>query len=452
MKKYYIATYGCQMNYSDTERLKTLLESYDFKESKKRESADFIIFNSCSVRQKAEDRVYGEMVNMAELKKKKKDLLIGLTGCMVRKGKEHKIEGAINQLDIAFRPEDMGELDKRIKKLRPKWKIQGDDIDGYFAIAPKTTNKYQVFVPIMTGCDKFCTYCVVPYSRGREKSRSFGEVLAECKKLVEAGAKEITLLGQTVNSYGLSFEDTKSGIFEKYKDKKLTPFAKLLIEINKLHKKGLRNLRFTSSHPKDFTGGLIKTLAKLKTICPYIHLPVQSGSNSCLRRMNRPYTREKYIEIIKKIRKAIPDCAISTDIIVGFCGETEEEFLDTCALYEEIGFDMAYLAKYSPRKGTFAEKKLKDDVPRKIKVERWHRLNEILKKWCLKRNEQLIGKTVEVLIEKQTAKELIGRSREYKEVHVCEFGKKKKWIGKIVKVKIENVREWELYGDLRMRL
>lgn len=430
--KYHIVTYGCQMNYSDTERLKTLLESYGFKESKKRESADFIIFNSCSVRQKAEDRVYGEMVNMESLRKKKKNLLIGLTGCMVRKNKERKTEKAIKQLDIAFRPEDMGKLGEQIRKLRPKWKLTPTDLDGYFEIAPKTNSKHQVFVPIMTGCDKFCAYCVVPYSRGREKSRSFDEIIAECEKLVTAGAKEITLLGQTVNSYSAAKADS---------------FTKLLREIDKLHSKGLNRLRFTSAHPKDFTDELIETLAKLKTICPYIHLPVQSGSNSCLRRMNRPYTREKYISIIKKIREAIPNCAMTTDIIVGFCGETEEEFLDTCALYEEIGFDMAYLAKYSPRKGTFAEKKLKDDVPKKIKTERWHRLNEILKKWCLARNQQYIGKTVEALIEKQTAKELIGRSREFKEVHIYEFDKQKKWVGKIIKVKVKSAREWEIYGN-----
>ena len=425
--KYYIETYGCQMNYSDTERLKTLLESYGFKESKKREAAGFIIFNSCSVRQKAADRVYGEMVNMAELRKKKKDLLVGLTGCMVHKGKEQKMEKATYELDIAFRPEDMCHLAGRIRELRPKWRLCETDLDGYFEIAPKTSNKYQVSVPIMTGCDKFCTYCIVPYARGREKSRPLNGIVAECKKLVKAGAKEITLLGQTVNSY--------------------STFVKLLCEIDKLHSKGLNRLRFMSAHPKDFSDDLIKTLSRLKTICPYIHLPVQSGSNSCLRRMNRPYTREKYIEIIKKIRKAIPNCAISTDIIVGFCGETEKEFKDSCALYEELHFDMAYLSQYSTRKGTFAAKKLKDDVPKKIKAERWHYLNQVLKKHSLACNKKYIGQTVEVLIEKQTAKELIGRSREYKEVHIREFDKKKKWIGEIIKVKVENVREWELYGD-----
>lgn len=431
------------MNYSDSERLVTLLEAYGFEKSDSETDADLVVFNSCSVRQKAENRVHGAIANLKKARKKDGNLLIALTGCMVKAGKEEKIEKRIKHLDIAFRPEDMGDLGDRIKEMRPDWKMVEDEgsLGKYFEIHPQVANKYQVFVPIMTGCDKFCTYCIVPYSRGREKSRDWDEIISECTHLVENGAKEITLLGQTVDSYGLSNLDKKSGKFEG------KTFPKLLRELDKLSEKGLTRLRFTSPHPKDFSQELIDTIAELETLCPYIHLPVQSGSNSCLRRMNRPYTREKYIDIIERIRKAIPECAISTDIIVGFCGETEEEFQDSCDLYNQLGFDMAYIAKYSTRKGTFADKKLDDDVPYEVKTERWCKLNEILKKNSLKTSKVFEDKTVEVLIEQQ-GDELMGRSREFKDVRITDFDKSKDWIGEVVNVKINKARTWLLQGEI----
>ena len=450
------------MNYSDSERLRTLLEAWGFICAKSMEKADLIVFNSCSVKQKAEDKVYGQIANTRILRKKNPEIVTVLMGCMVQKGrkftkeffseKQLNLEGRRSKtpsalVDIACKTDDMGSLYNRLRVLRPKWKLKKFDskgsIENYFEINPKLTSDFQAFVPIMTGCDKFCTYCIVPYSRGREKSRPFEEVVAECRKLVDGGVKEITLLGQTVDSYGRA----KAKRTPSSSDDEI-PFTKLLRELDKLHVAGLTRLRFTSPHPKDFSDDLIKAIATLKTTCPYIHLPVQSGSNSCLRRMNRPYTREKYISIIKRIRAAIPNCAISTDIIVGFCGETEKEFEDTCAMYEEIGFDMAYLSRYSPRKGTYAAKKMKDNVTGAIKARRWHKLNAILKKYALKNNERFVGREVEVLIEKQTKDELVGRSKEFKEVHVEKFLKSKKWTGKVVNVKITRVREWELYGFL----
>ncbi|OGJ47038.1 tRNA (N6-isopentenyl adenosine(37)-C2)-methylthiotransferase MiaB [Candidatus Peregrinibacteria bacterium RIFOXYB12_FULL_41_12] len=443
--RYLIQTFGCQMNYSDSERLTTLLDAWGFSPVKTMQSADLIVFNSCSVKQKAEDKVYGQIANTRAIRKKNPKLITVLIGCMVQKGRRFKV-------DIACKTEEMGGLYDRITELRPEWKLKDfnakGSLENYFEINPKLTTPSQAFVPIMTGCDKFCTYCIVPYSRGREKSRTFDSVIDECKKLVENGVKEITLIGQTVDSYGLSLSDKKSGKFKKYTDGISTPFSKLLREIDKLHAKGLNRLRFTSPHPKDFSDDLIEAIAELKTTCPYIHLPVQSGSNSCLRRMNRPYTREKYISIINHIRAAIPDCAITTDLIVGFCGETEEEFEDTCKMYKEVGFDMAYLSRYSPRKGTFAAEKMKDNVPAAVKAKRWHKLNLILKKYALKANKRFAGLEVEVLIEKQNEKELIGRSREYKEVHIKKFKKNKNWIGEVLNVKIKKVREWELEGEI----
>lgn len=430
-----IQTFGCQMNYSDSERLRTLLDEWGFSCAKSMEKADLIIFNSCSVKQKAEDKVYGQIAKTRMIRKKKPRLITVLIGCMVQKGRRFKV-------DIACKTEEMGSLYEKIRALRPEWKLKDFDQGGighYFEINPKLTNDFQAFVPIMTGCDKFCTYCIVPYSRGREKSRPFKEVVAECRKLIEGGVKEITLLGQTVNSY--------NGAGAKRTPSSTTPFRDLLREIDKLHAVGLNRLRFTSPHPKDFSADLIEAIATLKTTCPYIHLPVQSGSNSCLRRMNRPYTREKYLAIIKRIRAAMPDCAVTTDLIVGFCGETEEEFEDTCKMYEEAGFDMAFLARYSPRRGTYAAEKMKDNITSAIKAKRWHKLNSILKKYALKNNERFVGKMVEVLIESQES-ELVGRSREFKEVHIKKFNKKKNWIGKIVKIKIDKAREWELYGDI----
>ena len=403
------------MNYSDTERLESVLESLGFDQASK-EDADLVIFNSCSIRQKAEDRVYGDMRN---LRRERPNVLIGLAGCMVKPGKEEKIVKKMKNLDMAFRPEDMGDLGEKIQALRPKWNLSVDEgsLGKYFEIHPKVSSKFQVFVPIQTGCNKFCTYCIVPYARGREKYRDFDEVVDECKLLVSSGAKEITLLGQTVDSY--------------------ENFPQLLEEIDKIE--GLNRLRFSSPHPSDFSQELIETLARLKTTCPYIHLPVQSGSNACLRRMNRPYTREKYLDIIRRIRKAIPDCAISTDIIVGFCGETEEEFQESYSLFEEIGFDMVYISRYSTRKGTYADRKLKDDIPYALKAERWHKLNDLLKKTAKKANEKYVGREVEVLVEREG----MGRSREYKEVHFT-GGE----VGEIVHVKVTGAKEWLLEGEI----
>lgn len=432
------------MNYSDTERIKTVLEKLGMQELKSEKDSDVIIYNTCSVRQKAEDRVYGEMVNIMRLKKKNKSLLFGLTGCMIRKTSTKKsnerdpLFTRITGLDFVFKIEDLGRLGNVLNELSKKFQPEKNDSKNYFKINPKYTSKFQAYVPISTGCDKFCTYCIVPYSRGREKSRYPDEIFDECKKLVENGCKEITLLGQTVDSYGLSPIDQKTGKFDK-KDN----LAKLLKKLDTLKKKGLKRIRFTSSHPKDFTETLIKTIAKLETLMPYIHLPVQSGDDAVLKRMNRPYTRAQYLSIIKKIRKYIPDCAISTDIIVGFCGETEKEFKNTYNLYKEVQFDQSYHAQYSPRKGTVSERTMEDNVKSKVKAERWHKLNNLLRKISAKRHKKFIGKEVNVLVEECRKGICIGKNEHSK---IVRFKGDKKMIGEIIPVKITRSREWNLIG------
>ena len=452
--KYFVRTFGCQMNYSDSERISTVLEYLDFTPATSQKDADLLILNTCSVRQKSEDRVFGLRKTLAALKKKNKDLKIAITGCMVRKTsartgtqKNKKIDPVLQvmpEIDIAFKIDELlllpellgkGSLSKNISETTP-------EDNNYFRINPKKETPFSVFVPIMTGCDKFCTYCIVPYARGREKSRDFDEVIAECKKHVEEGALEITLVGQTVNSYGLSFIDEQSGKFEHLGE---SPFAALLTEVDKLYKLGLKRLKFTSPHPRDFNETLIKTLPKLKTLCPHIHMPVQSGDNDVLRRMNRNYTVEEYKKIMQGIKKAIPNIAISTDIIVGFCGETDKEFENTLRMYKEMEWDMCYFAQYSPRKGTYSYLNLKNDVPAKTKLARWHILNELLKKTACKKHKPFLGKTVEVLVSTQKGKTCTGRTPEEKEI---EFESAKNLVGKIVSVKVTAVSNFYLTGEL----
>ncbi|MDD3862142.1 MAG: tRNA (N6-isopentenyl adenosine(37)-C2)-methylthiotransferase MiaB [Candidatus Gracilibacteria bacterium] len=450
---YLIYTYGCQMNYSDSERMETYLEALCLTKAKSEKEADIILFNTCSIREKGEQRVLGKMVDMIKLRKKNKKLIVVITGCMVRKSssryseKRDKLFNRSREIDIALRIEELPKLADLIKELDPKIKlkkIKEETLEDYFHITPHFTSKSQAFIPISTGCDKFCTYCIVPFSRGREKSRPMADILKECEEFVKQGGKEITLLGQTVDSYGLSIFDKQEGTFKDLPKGK-TPFVNLLEQIDKLYSKGLRRLRFTSSHPKDISDDLILAHGKLKTLMPYLHLPVQAGSNSLLKRMNRPYTVEKYLGIIKKLRKTVPDIAISTDLIVGFCGETEEEFKETYDLFKKVEFDFCYFAQYSDRKGTYASKNLKDDIPKKVKLERWHAINELLKKIVSKKLPKFIGKTVEVLVEFEKAGMLHGYSEHYKEV---QFKGPKSIIGQIVQVKITKATQWVLEGEI----
>lgn len=478
MKKpflYLIKTYGCQFNYSDSERIASVLEGIGISQARAESEADLIIFNTCSVRQKAEDRVFGMMPLISELKKKRPRLRVAITGCMVKKTSTKKSQvqddlvKSAEALDFVFRIEELallpelleevGFLSARLGTGKPWFRLRqglprkskaGDGIDSatlknYFKIVPKYVSSFQAFVPISTGCDNFCAYCVVPYTRGRERSRSMNEILEECEKLVSNGCKEIILLGQNVDSYGLSYLDRKEKRFKPLKSGEKIYFTRLLEKLDKLSKKGLARVRWTSPHPKDLSDDVISAVARLKTQMPYIHLPVQAGSNAVLRKMNRPYTREHYLGLIAKIRKAIPDCAISTDIIVGFCGETREMFEETYSLYKKARFDMAYLAQYSKRPRTAAYRIMKDDVPVKEKSKRWHKLNNLLTKISLEKHKAFVGKIVEVLVERCAKRICEGRSEHFKRV---QFPGGKELIGQIVPVKVKKALEWNLRGDL----
>lgn len=455
--KYYIQTLGCAMNYSDTERVSSLLEKMGYKKTGVPEKTDLYIFNTCSVRQKGEDRVHGQLRNLAQWKKKNPRLLVGITGCMVRKtssknseseDKDSLLKGQSirrGTIDFVFNIKDSHKLGEILKEAQPALDLPSLDeanLYDYLKIKPNYSSKFQAFIPIQVGCDKYCTYCIVPYARGREQSRPMEEVLEECKRVVENGCKEITLVGQTVNSYGTSAIDKKSGLFKGGNE----PFITLLYEIDKLKKEGLNRVRFTSPHPKDFTDKLIQAHVELETLCNHVHLPVQAGHNSLLKRMNRQYTVKQYKEIIKKIRTAIPDCAISTDIIVGFCGETDEEFEGTYNLFKEMEWDMAYLARYSPRPGTTSGTAWEDDVPKATKAARWHQLNDFLNICSLEKNKACEGKTMEVLVEsfnKETG-ECEGKARNNK---VVQFPGKPEQIGELLKVKITKGLQWLLKGE-----
>lgn len=435
--------------------METYLQALGLSPCKDYKTADLIIFNTCSIRQKAEDRVFSEIYKVEQLKKKKKDLLVVVTGCMIRKSSSRysterdALFPRMAALDIALRIDELPSLASLMREIQPALDIEAieeESLEDYFQINASHSSheaKTQAFVAISNGCDKFCTYCIVPYSRGREKSRKMEDIIAECEKLVEIGVKEITLIGQTVNSYGLGKADEESGKFANLKEKE--PFVALLEKLDLLHEKGLERVRFTSPHPQDMSDQLIEAMAVLKTQMPYLHLPVQSGDNRTLKRMNRTYTIEQYREIIKKLRAKIPDISISTDIIVGFCGETDEEFEKTLKFYEEMAFEHAYIAQYSQRRGTTADRFMKDDIPQKVKKQRWHKLNFLLVKMAERGYKRFLNKTVNVLVENQNGKTCMGRSEHFKAV---QFNSGRKLLGQIVPVKITRAREILLEGEL----
>ncbi len=445
MLTYCIKTLGCQMNHSDSERISRVLEQSGFSSVEEVSEAKLLIINTCSVRQKAEDRAYGFI---KQYKDSDKNLKIAVTGCMVRQTGDKKTSKdpllKMDPIDIVFRIEDTARIPKILESHFKDYDSSvfapsfGDgSIENYFNIVPKTENKVQVFVPIMQGCNKFCTFCIVPYTRGREISRPMKDVLAECEKHVENGAKEITLLGQNVNSYRDGTEGKKC-------------FARLLQEVDKLYKKGLSRLRFTSAHPQDFTNDVIEALATMKTSCPYMHLPVQHGSDEVLRAMNRNYKIEDFKNIIKKVRARIPNMAIATDIIVGFPGETEAQFLELCDFARELQFDFSYTAIYSPRKNTPAQRMSELFIDLKTKKERFHRFDEVVKEFALKKREEKLGKVLEILVEKSEPSIdgmffNTGRSREFFEVSFL-AGRNLK--GKEVEVKITEQKGFILKGAM----
>ncbi|EKD93294.1 MAG: hypothetical protein ACD_28C00182G0001 [uncultured bacterium] len=483
--RYHVTTYGCQMNSSDTERLNAVLEHLGYEPVASQEEADLLFFNTCSIRQKAENKLYGLMRALKRQRQERPNLLVGITGCMVRRSSTRqsvKKDKLLSQeaVDIALRIEDLGQLGALLQEVNPELTFPSlgeGTLGNYFKIAPKRESVAQAWIPIQTGCDKFCTFCIVPYSRGRERSRPMEDILAECTQAVENGALEITLIGQTVDSYGLSVGDKMTGgfdikeaipnvvfnakIFEsesskghnvmafsaqrQEEEKAERPFVTLLREIDRLKANGLKRLRFTSPHPQDFSEDLIVLHKELETLQPYIHLPVQSGSNRILKAMRRTYTHEHYRELIALIRKHLPSCAISTDVIVGFSGENEDDFQDSYNLLKELRFDMAFLAQYSPRRGTFAGNNMKDDVSVEDKARRFHELNRLLTETSRENHERFVGQAVEVLVEKQEGNRCSGRTTHFKQVF---FESGRPLVGRLVEVKINEAHNWFLEGEL----
>lgn len=366
--KYFIKTYGCQMNESDSERIEAVLEKYNHKKISKMEEADFIIVNLCSVRQTAVDRIYGQWSAKSKLRKNKEAPKIILTGCILSADKKRFSK----RVDLIFDVREMERLEEFLKKegsWRKKTDLTARDRDNelnisYLRVDPKYKHSTHAFVPIMTGCNNFCSYCVVPYTRGEEKSRPAKDIVKEVERLVSDGYKEITLLGQNVNSY---------------RDKLPTPdiyFADLLCLLNGI--KGDFKISFITNHPKDMKLSLIKAIAKCDKVVKYIHLPFQSGDDEILKKMNRKYTQEDYLSLIKKIRKNIPGVKFSTDVIVGFPGETLRQFNETLKVIKKVDFDIVYVNKYSPREGTVSSKKYPDDITWEEKKRRWKIVNDIV--------------------------------------------------------------------------
>ncbi len=431
-KKYFLRTYGCQMNVHDSEEIRYYLESLGYEKTDILENADIVVLNTCAIRENAKDKVFGYLGRCKHLKQTKKDLIICLCGCLMQLPNE--VEGIINNhkfVDIVIGTHNINELPKLIMELNNDQKIEvySNSNEVNENIKYSRDSKISAWINIQYGCDKFCTYCIVPFTRGRERSRKIENIIQEAKELKEEGYQEITLLGQNVNAYG---KDLNLGY----------NFATLLEEVAKI---GISRVRFVTSHPWNFTDEMIDIIAKYDNIMPYIHLPLQSGSDDILRKMNRRYNKEEYKNLFTKIKEKIPNVSITTDIIVGFPNETEEDFQDTLDMVDYCKYDSAYTFIYSKREGTYAAT-LEDKISDEEKSKRLQILNKKVNAYALEANKKLIGKTVEVLIIDKSEKgedKVCGYTDTMKLVNVIG---KEDLIGKIIKVKITDAKSFSLDG------
>ena len=435
-KTYYIKTYGCQMNVHDSENIKAILEEMGFKETLDMEKADLILLNTCAIRENAHNKVFGMIGRLKHMKENRPNIITGVCGCMAQEEVVvNEILDKYSFLDLVFGTHNIHELPEILNKAMHNKKIEvevysceGDIIED---IPVKRDSKYKAFVNIMYGCDKFCTYCIVPYTRGKQRSRRFGDIIREVKSLKDAGYKEVTLLGQNVNAYGkdLGLEFDMGDLLEE------------------VAKTGIERIHFVTSHPWDFTDKMIEVISKYPNIMPYIHLPLQSGSDRILKLMGRRYTKKSYLELFNKIKETVPNASITTDIIVGFPGESEDDFEDTLDVVNICKYDSAFTFIFSPREGTPAAK-MKDDTPLDVKEDRLHRLNELVNKYALEANLQYLGKVVPVLLENVSEKNsdmLAGYTDTMKLVNVKAS---KDMLGKIVDVKITDVKTWSMDGEI----
>ena len=435
-KKLFMETYGCQMNVSDSEVVASVMQMAGYEMTECIEEADAIFVNTCSVRDNAEQKIYSRLQYFQSLRKKRKHLLVGVLGCMAERVKDdllkhhgvNLVAGPDSYMDL---PNLIGAAEQGADAINVELSMQ----ETYKDVMPLKLPGVHIsgFVSIMRGCNNFCTCCIVPYTRGRERSRDVESILNEIQDMRAKRFKEVTLLGQNVNSY----------LFEKDGEKVNFP---LLLEKVALAAPDMR-IRFVTSHPKDMSDETLHVIAKYPNICQYIHLPAQSGSTRILKVMNRKYTREWYLDRIAAIRRILPDCAISTDLFCGFHSETEEDYQETLSLMREVGYDSAYLFKYSERPGTYAAKYLKDDVPEEVKVARLQGMIDLQNKLSEASNLKDIGKTFEVLIEgfsKRSREQLYGRTSQNK---VVIFDKKNYHIGQFIKVKIYKASSATLFGE-----
>lgn len=435
-KKLFIETYGCQMNVADSEVVASVMQMAGYELTEHIEEADAIFVNTCSVRDNAEQKIYGRLQYFNSLRKKKKSLLVGVLGCMAERVKDDLIQN--HHVNLVAGPDSYMDLPNLIGAAEQGEKVMNVELstqETYKDVMPLKLPGVHIsgFVSIMRGCNNFCTYCIVPYTRGRERSRDIDSILNEIRNMDANGFKEVTLLGQNVNSY----------LFEKEGER--INFSMLLEKV--AQEVPNMRVRFVTSHPKDMSDETLHVIARYPNICRYIHLPAQSGSSRILKIMNRKYTREWYLDRISAIRRILPDCAISTDLFCGFHSETEEDYQETLSLMREVGYDSAYLFKYSERPGTYAAKHLADDVPEEVKVRRLQGLIDLQNKLSEESNLRDIGKTFEVLVEgfsKRSREQLFGRTSQNK---VVIFDKKNFRVGQFIQVKITGASSATLFGE-----
>ena len=434
-KKYHIITYGCQANERDSETISAILEDMSFIKTDNMDDADLILLNTCAIRENAHNKVFGMLGRIKHMKEERPDIITCVCGCMAQEESVvNEIENKLKWVDVVFGTHNIQNLPKLISESLENNELiievfskEGEVVEN---LPVKRESKYKAYVNIMYGCDKFCTYCIVPYTRGKQRSRKEKDILKEVEDLIKNGYKEVTLLGQNVNAYGKDLDD---GI----------TMDKLLEDVAKT---GIERVRFITSHPWDFTDEMIDVIAKYDNVMPYIHLPLQSGSDKILKLMGRRYTKESYLTLAKKIREKIPNVSLTTDIIVGFPNETEDDFLDTLEIVNECKYDGAFTFIYSPRENTPAAK-MNDSISLEEKQERLQRLNELANKYYKENNEKLVGKIVPVLIENVSEKNeelCAGYTDTMKLVNVkCS----KEDIGKIINVKITEAKTWSLNGE-----
>ncbi|MGN0672456.1 MAG: tRNA (N6-isopentenyl adenosine(37)-C2)-methylthiotransferase MiaB [Anaerovoracaceae bacterium] len=435
MKKYHIITFGCQMNEHDSETMAGMLSEMGMEESLTRNEADIVILNTCSVRENADKRFFGTLGQLKHKKENNPGFIVGVCGCMMQqqhiidtlKAKYPWVDIVFGTHNIHMLPELVKNVETENRKMFEIWEDGGDIVEG---LPAKRLYRHKAFVNIMYGCNNFCTYCIVPYTRGRERSRKPEDIIEEVKNLVADGVVEVTLLGQNVNSY-------KGG--EGY------DFADLIYDLNDIEQ--LRRIRFMTSHPKDLSDRLIQAFVDCDRLCNSIHLPVQSGSDEILRRMNRRYDHDKYLNLVRKLKASVPDITVTTDIIVGFPGETEEDFEETLRMAREVEYDSAFTFLYSIRKGTPAEK-YEDQIPEEVKHERFNRLVDCINETAAKKNSAYVGTVQKVLIDGWSKNDIFtysGRTEGFKLVNLKASDE---LIGKIVDVKITDSNTFSLVGEM----